>query len=95
MKLVWREEAREDLRGIIRYIAERNPPAAEKLNLQIEACADRLLDHPHMYRPGRAPNTREAVAHPNYILIYQVDADSVEIVSVVHSRRRYPPGDGA
>jgi toxin ParE1/3/4 len=33
--------------------------------------------------------TREAVVHPNYILIYRVTADAVEIVNLVHARQRY------
>lgn len=44
-----------------------------------------------MYRPGRLPGTREAVVHPNYVLVYQVGSDSVEIVNVLHSRQQYPP----
>jgi len=43
-----------------------------------------------MYRPGRVPGTREAVVHPNYILIYRVTADAVEIVNLVHARQRCP-----
>jgi toxin ParE1/3/4 len=35
-------------------------------------------------------STREAVVHPNYILIYGVSADAVEIIAVVHSRQQYP-----
>lgn len=46
-----------------------------------------------MYRRGRLPDTREAVVHPNYILIYQVGIDSVEVLNVIHSRRQYPPAD--
>ena len=43
-----------------------------------------------MYRPGRAPDTREAVVHPNYILIYCVTGEAIEIVRLVHSRQLYP-----
>jgi toxin ParE1/3/4 len=43
-----------------------------------------------MYRPGRIPGTREAVVHPNYIVVYRVTAEAVEIVSVVHARQEYP-----
>jgi plasmid stabilization system protein ParE len=43
-----------------------------------------------MYRKGRVPGTREAVVHPNYILIYLVGAEAIEIVNVVHARRQYP-----
>jgi len=34
--------------------------------------------------------TREAVVHPNYILIYRVLDDRVEVVNVVHARQQYP-----
>jgi len=36
------------------------------------------------------PGTREAVVHANYITIYRVTAEAVEIVSVVHARQLYP-----
>jgi addiction module RelE/StbE family toxin len=88
--LVWRETALADLEAIHGYIAERNARAADRLQDVIEACAERLPEHPFMYRPGRAEGTREAVVHPNYILVYRVTADAVEILNVVHTRRRYP-----
>ncbi|HEX8468473.1 MAG TPA: type II toxin-antitoxin system RelE/ParE family toxin [Allosphingosinicella sp.] len=56
----------------------------------IEACAERLPDHPFLYRPGRAPGTREAVVHPNCILAYRVTGEAVEVVNLVHARQRYP-----
>jgi plasmid stabilization system protein ParE len=90
MALVWRESARQELRQIFSYIADRDLAAAERLGAAIEACAERWPEHPFLYRPGRAPETREAVAHPNYILIYRVGTDAVEIVSVVHARQQYP-----
>jgi plasmid stabilization system protein ParE len=90
MKLVWRATALSDLEAIMSYIADRSEPAAERLQSAIEACADGLTRHPFLYRPGRAQGTREAVVHPNCILIYRVGAEAVEIVRVVHSRQQYP-----
>ncbi|MFL6728532.1 MAG: type II toxin-antitoxin system RelE/ParE family toxin [Sphingomicrobium sp.] len=90
MNLVWRASALDDLDQVISYIAERDRAAAERLLDAIDAAAERLADHPFMYRPGRVPGTREAVVHPNYILIYHVTADAVEIVSLVHARQEYP-----
>jgi toxin ParE1/3/4 len=90
LKLVWRASALDDLSDIIGYIAERNFRAAVKLHAEIEACAAMLPDHPFLYRPGRVDGTREAVVHPNYILIYQVGAEMIEVVSVVHARQQYP-----
>ncbi|MGA9582069.1 MAG: type II toxin-antitoxin system RelE/ParE family toxin [Allosphingosinicella sp.] len=90
MKLVWRARALADLESLMSYIAERSEPAAERLQAAIEACASGLTQHPFLYRPGRVEGTREAVVHPNYILIYRVGAETVEIVRVVHSRQQYP-----
>ena len=90
LTLVWRDGARESARAIFTYISERNLPAAERLLAAIEGCAEGLTRHPLMHRPGRVEGTREAVVHPNYILIYRVTADAVEIVNVVHARQQYP-----
>ena len=90
LKLVWRVSALTDLTTIIGYIAERNLSAAERLQEAIESCAERLPDHPFLYRTGRVDGTREAVVHPNYILIYCVGADAIEVISVLHSRQQYP-----
>jgi toxin ParE1/3/4 len=90
LKLIWLEPAALQLEAALEYIAERNEPAAFHLEAEVEACAHRLTEHPYMYRPGRVAGTREAVVHPNYILIYRVTADAVEIVNLVHARQRYP-----
>jgi toxin ParE1/3/4 len=90
LNLVWRESARQELRQIFSYIAERDLTAAQRLAAPVEAGADRLPEHPFLYRRGPAPATREAVVHPNYILDYRVGTDSVEIVSLVHARQQYP-----
>lgn len=47
------------------------------LGQAIEACLERLPDHPFLYRPGRAPGTREALVHPNDILVYRVTGEAV------------------
>jgi toxin ParE1/3/4 len=88
--LVWRAAAREDLRRIIAYIAERNPPAARRMGALIESAVLPLPRHPYLFRPGRVEGTRELVAHPNYIIVYRVTDNAIEIVSVVHARQQYP-----
>jgi addiction module RelE/StbE family toxin len=90
MKLIWLPAASRDLESIIHYIADRDANAAQRLKILIEACAERLPEHPYLYRPGRVAGTREAIVHPNYILIYRVTAEAVEIVNLVHARREYP-----
>ena len=90
ISLIWRETALADLEAIYDYIAVYDAAAADRLQDLIEACAERLPDHPFMYRPGRLDGTREAVVHPNYLLVYRVGTDSVEILNVVHARQQYP-----
>lgn len=43
-----------------------------------------------MGRIGRAPGTREIIAHPNYIVIYRVLPGVVEVLDVVHAGQEYP-----
>lgn len=90
LRLVWRESAREDVKQITSYIADRDLAAAERLKRVIEMVAENLPQHPLMYRRGRAAGTREAVVHPNYIIVYRVTAEAVEIVNVLHARQQYP-----
>ncbi|MDO7843270.1 type II toxin-antitoxin system RelE/ParE family toxin [Sphingomonas immobilis] len=86
----WTDEATEDLLGILDYIAERNVSASERINALIQHTAERLPDHPYIHRPGRVPGTREAIVHPNYILVYRVGEAAIEVVAVLHARQQYP-----
>lgn len=86
----WRASARKDLTEIIRYIADRNPAAARRVRDLIEAAILPAAEHPYIYRLGRVPGTREVVAHPNYVLVYHVLVDCIEVVSVLHARQEYP-----
>lgn len=52
--------------------------------------SERLADHPYMYRAGRVPETREALVTPNYMLVYRVGTDVIEVLSVKHTRQQYP-----
>lgn len=90
LRLVWLESALGDLDAIVDYIAARNYAAAFKIQQTVEACVERLIEHPYLHRTGRVRGTREAVVHPNYVIVYRVRSDSVEIVNVIHSRREYP-----
>jgi len=86
----WRPAALRDLDTIISYIAADNPAAAEAMLERLETAVLPLSEHPYLFRPGRVAGTRELVAHPNYIIIYRVLSDAVEITKVVHARRQYP-----
>ncbi len=90
LPVLWRAPARAQLASIIRFIANESPPAAHRLRELIEASVLPAAEHPYLYRPGRVPGTREIVAHPNYIVVYRVMAERIEVVAVLHTRQEYP-----
>lgn len=90
MELFWTPEAIQDRDEIYDYIEADNPVAALALDELFEEKAGRLLDHPGMGRPGREAGTRELVAHKNYILVYDVTADLVRVLRVLHAARQLP-----
>jgi addiction module RelE/StbE family toxin len=89
MQVEWQPEARAELLKILDYISDRNLAAADRLSQAIEGATVTLAQHPHLYRIGRAPGTREMVVHPNYLIIYQV-VGRINILSVLHARQEYP-----
>jgi toxin ParE1/3/4 len=86
----WNAAALDDLDTIISYIAQYNADAAEALQDRIESAVLPLSDHPYLYRPGRVPGTRELLAHSNYIVVYRVLDDRIEITNILHARQQYP-----
>jgi len=89
-KLIWRPQAENDLLGIIERIWQDNPDRAVTFAQEIQDKAERLPEHPELYRPGRRRGTREMVVHPNYIVIYRVQKAIVEILRVKHAAQKWP-----
>lgn len=88
--VIWKEAALADLAEIVDYIGERNPKASRSLHADIQNAALLLADHPYLHKTGRMAGTREMVVTTNYLLIYRVGADCVEILNILHSRQAYP-----
>lgn len=87
LRLKWRPLAEEDLLGILEFIVEDDPDAALALVHTIREKAEGLKVRPRLYRAGRVSGTREMVVHHNYIVVYSIDADVVEILNVKHARQ--------
>jgi toxin ParE1/3/4 len=91
LPILWREDAREDLRQIVSYIARDNWTAARRMKKLLESSVSPAAEHPYLYRKSeRVQGLREIVAHPNYIVLYLVAADHIEVINVVHARRQFP-----
>lgn len=83
------DDAIADLLDIGSYIAVRDPQAARRLRGRLEFIVESVAEPPYLHRVGRVSGTREIVAHPNFIVVYQV-TDRIEITSIVHARQNYP-----
>ena len=90
MLVEWRPQARENLRSLLSFIAQRNLDAARALADDIERATSALPEHPYLYRHGRVTGTRELVVHPNYLIVYRVTLSNIEIINVLHARQKYP-----
>ena len=90
LKLLWSETAERNIERILDRIAFDNRTAAVDIKQRVDEVIDMALQQPYMFRLGRVPGTREIVAHPNYIVVYRVLIEHIEIVRVLHAAQKYP-----
>ena len=79
-----------DRDNIMVYIAQDNPVAAIDLDLEFEAKAENARLRPKLYKAGRLKGTREIVVRPNYVMVYRVTGDVVEVLRVLHAAQQWP-----
>jgi toxin ParE1/3/4 len=81
-----------DLDALHAHIAKNNKRAAHAMVERIVARTERQLSRlPESGRPGRIAKTRELVLSDTpYILPYRVIGDTIHILRVFHSSRRWP-----
>jgi addiction module RelE/StbE family toxin len=87
MLIKWTRAALASVDEIAGFIANDNPTRPNSFVLELQAAVTQLQAHPGMGRAGRVPGTRELVLHKNYIAIYRVRGDDVEILRLHHAAR--------
>jgi len=87
---IWKLSAVSDRRGIAKYIAKDNPTAAVEIVDLLIKTAGMLDENAKLGRTGRMKGTREAVAHPNYVVVYEVSANAVTILRILHTSQTWP-----
>jgi len=87
MALKWTKTALSSVDDIAGFIAKDNPRRATCFVLELKNAVTKLQAHPGMGRAGRVHGTRELVLHKNYIAIYRVRGDDVEILRLHHVAR--------
>ena len=88
MLIKWTNTALASVDEIAGYIAKDNPTRATTFVRELQDAVTKLQGHPGIGRAGRVPGTRELVLHKNYIAIYRVRGDVVEILRLHHAARK-------
>lgn len=79
-----------DRDAIMAYISQDNPTAAIDLDLEFEAKAETVRLRPKRYKAGRVKGTREIVVRPNYVMVYRVLGDVIDVLRVLHAAQQWP-----
>ena len=90
MKIIWSPTARTKIIEILEYISEDNPSAALTLIDQFEIKVEKLKLYPESGRllpEVKNDKIREIVVHKNYGIIYEINPDTIEILTVRHFRQ--------
>lgn len=89
LPIVRTDRADEDLIEIWTYIAAYSPDAADRVVDAIERRWLQLENHPSSgrSRDDIAPGIRNLVAG-QYLILYRISASSVEIIRVLHGKRK-------
>jgi toxin ParE1/3/4 len=85
--VVWLDQAKDDLREILDFIAQDNPSAAAAYVDGIEQACNRLADFPDS---GSVYDSRfRRIVFRNHLIFYSHDAESrtASIVAVIDGRR--------
>ena len=91
MTIVWSPAAVKDLEHLRAYIEQHNPGAAAKVAETILRHVAGLSDFPGQGRPGRVPHTRELIIRGTpFLVVYSVANETVQIVTVLHTARKWP-----
>lgn len=92
-KVEWTDAAEQDLENILTYYLEEvGLRVANAIFVRIKEQVGSLKLFPHRCRPGRLPATREYVLHRlPYIAVVHVGDDTVSVLNLIHTARKYPP----
>lgn len=93
-RLEWSADSRAEFVEAMRFYAERNPAAAQRMRDEINKAAHSLIAQPiaHPGRMGVIAGTRELVVghRTPFTLIYREQGEVVEILHVLHQSQDNP-----
>ncbi len=87
MRIIWSPAAWADRGRHLDFLEAEYPSAALHVIAALDAAAASLATFPQRGRPGLVTGTRERVAVPPYVIVFQVDAatDAAVVLRVWHA----------
>jgi len=93
MRILWTDEALGDLEEILAYYyLEASPRVAEAVEKRIVGEIESLPPYPERIRESaRVPGARELVVNKlPYIVFVQIREETIIVLNVVHTRKKFP-----
>jgi toxin ParE1/3/4 len=91
MKVIWSAASARHLQEVFDYLQGEASAGAITIRRRILETVRRVGQMPYSGRIGRVNGTREAVVpRTSYIVVYQVSAQTVEILGIWHGARQWP-----
>lgn len=84
--------AAEDLQGIDDHLVEDGHAAAERVSRALEAAMARLAEHPLLghVRPDLTSRPYRFWSVYSYLIVYQPEPGTIQIIRVLHGARDLP-----
>ena len=82
--LIWTNRALKRLDDIADFIARDNPLRAKTFVIELSNKLE-VLKTQSLGRSGRVFGTKELVLHPNYLAVYRIKANQVQVLTILHT----------
>ncbi|PUE41480.1 type II toxin-antitoxin system RelE/ParE family toxin [Limnohabitans sp. Bal53] len=82
--LIWTNRALKRLDDIADFIARDNPHRAQTFVIELRNKLE-VLKNQSLGRSGRVFGTKELVLHPNYLAVYRIKGDQVQVLTILHT----------
>ena len=93
--VIWSTGASRQYIEALKFLAEKNLPAAAKLAERIRETLDALVVR-SMGRPGHAIGTFEKIVlNTPYLLVYELGVDELRVLRLLHMSQNWRERDGS
>ncbi|CAG0963232.1 hypothetical protein GPROT1_00973 [Gammaproteobacteria bacterium] len=87
MVILWDEEALSEADAAAVFYQQKQPGLGQRFLDNLEDAVSRIAHHPYIYRKIEANIRKCKLPHFPYGVIYRMQADTIQIIAVMHLRQ--------